>query len=147
MADRENKPVTRGVGGRWLPGGQSPNPGGRAKGVASYVRAQTRDCQELIDHFIQIFRGQPIRAAVFEKGKRVEMELIPTLAERNAAAEVLLDRGIGRPAQTIDLPGEGRQSTVIVLSRDMGDDPLADKARALTEGQDGGQIYQPPRSS
>jgi hypothetical protein len=69
--------------------GQSGNPGGRSKAYAAlsrYIRAHTKDGEELADHLLLIARD-----ASAEPGVRLR------------ALTELLDRGIGKAPQTIDL--------------------------------------------
>lgn len=86
----ENKPLsisrTRG-NPAWLPG-VSGNPGGRPKGLAELVKAETRDGAELIEFYLRVFRGkrQPLRY-------------------RFEAAAWLADRGFGKALQQMELTG------------------------------------------
>ena len=69
--------------------GQSGNPGGRPK-VAEAVRKLAQDHgQEAIERLVALMRGEDARVA-------------------QAAAGALLDRGFGKPAQTIDLDASVR---------------------------------------
>ena len=70
--------------------GQSGNPGGRPKGLAALVRAQTKDGKELVDLMIGVLRGKLI-----VNGKR------PSFGDRIKAAEWLADRGWGKSVETI----------------------------------------------
>ena len=76
------------VGKPW-PKGVSGNPGGRPKGVAAYIREQTKDCQELVDRLIKVARG----------------ETGASQRDQNEAMKILLERGLGRPTETV-LTGE-----------------------------------------
>jgi hypothetical protein len=95
----ENKPVSisRGRGNPgWLPG-VSGNPGGRPKGLAELVKAETRDGAELIDFYLRVLRGkrQPMRY-------------------RLEAAARLADRGFGKALQQMELTGpEGGPMEVV----------------------------------
>lgn len=66
----------------WKKGDPSPNPGGRPKGLASYIRDKTLDGTELADFLIGVMRGQE---KVFCK-----------MSDRLKAVEMLLDRGFGK---------------------------------------------------
>jgi hypothetical protein len=78
-------PENRGVTGRFLPGTLSPNPGGRPKGLASLVRAETRDGAELVAFMLGVLRTAR-----------------HPLALRMMAAQWLADRGFGKAVQTLE---------------------------------------------
>jgi hypothetical protein len=76
----------RPVGKPWQPG-QSGNPNGRSK-VAAEVRALARQhCPEAIDTLVRLMRESD--------DERVRL----------SAAESLLDRGVGKPAQAVEVSG------------------------------------------
>lgn len=77
----EKKTVPKGLI-PWQPGCPSPNPGGRPKGLASYIREKTLDGTELADFLINVMRGNE---KVFCK-----------MTDRLRAVEILLDRGFGK---------------------------------------------------
>ena len=79
----ENSAIT--APGRPFPVGLSGNPGGRPKGLASLVRAQTGDGAELVEFMLGVLRGK--RKAPL----RLRME----------AAAWLADRGFGKAAQPV----------------------------------------------
>jgi hypothetical protein len=62
----------------WKPG-VSPNPGGRPKGLAAYIRENTMDGRELADYLLAVIRG----AVNYKGGDRIK------------ACEILLNRGFG----------------------------------------------------
>jgi hypothetical protein len=66
----------------WKKGDPSPNPGGRPKGLAAYIREQTLDGRELADFLILVVRG----------GDRVFCKM----SDRLKAVEMLMDRAFGR---------------------------------------------------
>lgn len=75
--------------GRWVRGGPSPNPGGRPKEVGHVRELARQHTGEAIATLVEILRhGTPDRARV-------------------AAAQVLLERGWGRPEQPLVGPGGG----------------------------------------
>ena len=84
----------------WKPGCPSPNPGGRPKGLASYIRENTLDGRELADFLIAVVRG----------GERVFCKM----NDRLKACEMLLDRGFGRLP---DLAVEEKMRPVIDLGK------------------------------
>ena len=94
-----------GITGRGFRAGQSGNPGGRPRGFAAQVRAETRDGQEIVDVMLKVLR---------DGGGRI--------ADRIEAAKWLGDRGWGRPAQSVEpLVPETDGPRRIVL--DWGDSP------------------------
>jgi hypothetical protein len=78
-------PKNRGVTGRFLPGGPSPNPHGRPKGIAALVQAETRDGAELVAFMLRVLR----------------QEKQPTVL-RMQAAQWLADRGFGKAVQQLE---------------------------------------------
>lgn len=81
--------------GRPFPKGRSGNPGGRPKGLAAYVRAQTKEGKELADFMLAVLR----RSGEFEHAR------LP-LAVRMDAATWLAERGFGKPVQPNTHTGE-----------------------------------------
>jgi len=77
-------PENRGVTGRFLPGNKA-NPGGRPKGLAALVRAETRDGAELVAYMLNVLRTPRQPTAL-----------------RMAAAQWLADRGFGKAVQTVE---------------------------------------------
>lgn len=72
--------------------GQSGNPGGRPKEDAE-VKALARDCgPEAVKKLVELMRGDDRRTAL-------------------AAAQALLDRGFGKPGQSVELSGAVGQMT------------------------------------
>ena len=65
--------------------GMVANPGGRPKGLASYVREQTDDGQNLVDFYVSVFDGS------YRIGRSA-----PSLRQRMEAADWLADRGHGK---------------------------------------------------
>jgi hypothetical protein len=80
--------------------GQSGNPGGRAKGLASLVREQTRDGAELVEFMLSVLRGK----------KKAPLRL------RMEAAAWLADRGFGRVAQPLTGADGGPMRFTLALS-------------------------------
>lgn len=66
----------------WKPGCPSPNPGGRPKGLAAYIRENTMDGRELADFLIGVVRGHDDHFA--------------KMTDRLKACEMLMDRAFGR---------------------------------------------------
>lgn len=81
------------VGRRFAPG-QSGNPGGRAKGLAAYIRKHTKDGAELAQFVLNVLRVEGEFA-----GARLPLAL------RLDAATWLADRGFGRPVQAQEVSG------------------------------------------
>jgi hypothetical protein len=84
-------PENRGVTGRFLPS-VSGNPGGRPKGLAAMVQAETRAGAELVGFMLRVLRDQRQ----------------PTVL-RMQAAQWLADRGFGKPVQQL----EGTMTTTV----------------------------------
>ena len=68
------------VATQWKPG-ICPNPGGRPKGLASYIRESTLDGRELADFLMSVMRGN---------------EVFSKIADRLKACEMLMDRAFGK---------------------------------------------------
>jgi hypothetical protein len=94
----------RGLSGtsRFQPG-QSGNPGGRPKSIfGSLIREQTRDGADLVDFYLDVFRG-----------KRRPLKL------RMEAATWLADRGFGRPVQATEISGPDSGPVVVAKGPDL----------------------------
>jgi len=81
--------------------GQSGNPGGRPKGLAARVRAETRDNEEQVEFFLRLSRTL--------NPETPEKERIPgaTLRDVREAHEWLADRGSGKAVERVaNLPME-----------------------------------------
>ena len=76
--------------GRPFPKGVSGNPGGRPRGLASYVREKTCDGTEIVDLMVSVMRGETVDGAK------------PRLRDRMDAATWLSDRGFGRPVNQVE---------------------------------------------
>ncbi len=91
------KPFTKGVSGnpnKVFKPGQSGNPGGRAQGIERQVRELIGDdLPKLIAAQVRIARGLPPLEAP-------DMEI--KAADSTRACDSLIDRGWGKPKQTID---------------------------------------------
>lgn len=75
----------------WKKGDPSPNPGGRPKGLATFIREQTKDGQELATILLEIARGQ--RKAFLRPSDQLK------------AIEMLLDRaGFPKAISSADSP-------------------------------------------
>ena len=99
MTDRENTPAVaagRGPGGKWMPG-HSPNPGGRPKALTAVVEAARSHTVAAIAALAEI-NSDPAQPA----------------AARVSAAQALLDRGWGKPAQPVDGDGEGGPVQIVL---------------------------------
>jgi hypothetical protein len=96
--------------GRPFAKGQSGNPGGRPikprtieqRKLEHDVRIFARDCgAEAIDKLVELMRGV---VTVEIDGKPVQM-LVPPMTQL-AAANAVLDRGYGRPQQSVEITGQ-----------------------------------------
>lgn len=83
----ENSIATDRVVGRPFAKGVSGNPGGRPKGLASYVREQTLDGEELVDFHLRVRKGEEVNGRRFTTDQMME------------AARWLGDRGWGKAIQ------------------------------------------------
>lgn len=99
------------VRGRPFAPGNSANPGGRPKGLASLVRQETKDGAELVAFMLRVLRGrkQPLRY-------------------RLEAASWLADRGFGKALQQMEVSGpEGEALTIRIEYTSEGGDPDPDR--------------------
>lgn len=78
--------------------GQSGNPGGlpgRSKGIAAYLREQTKDLREVADLFIGVMRGTPM--VDNETGDVT----VPAAKDRLEAGKWIADRAIGKAIELV----------------------------------------------
>ena len=80
----DERPQNRGATGRFVPGNRA-NPGGRPKGLAALVRAETRDGAELVAFMLGVLRAPKQPTAL-----------------RILAAQWLADRGFGKAVQFVE---------------------------------------------
>ena len=80
----------------WRRGQPSPNPGGRPKGLASLVREQTKDGQELVEFMLKVLRSK-------RHPLRYKMEAVGWLA----------DRGYGKALQQTEISGPDAEPLTI----------------------------------
>ena len=94
MTVQDNGKSTRlgGVTGRGFRPGQSGNPGGRPRGLATLAREAVADGRDLIAFYLAIFRGD---------AKAIHARKI-TLHDRMEAAEWLGERGWGKAPNVAD---------------------------------------------
>ena len=92
--------AARKVVGRPFPKGVSGNPGGRARGLAAYVKSKVGDNgEQLVDALYAIAFGDAVaRQDVFG-----EMMAPPKLRDRQQAISELMDRGFGKSVQSVDV--------------------------------------------
>lgn len=110
MAD---KPLVRGEGGRFAKGNKA---GGR-KALPEDLKAAFRAASpEALATLIDVMRHGK------QDGSRVR------------AAEIILDRGYGKPVQAVDLTSEDNQTVGVVLLPQVADLTRADLAGDLTGG-------------
>ena len=92
---------------KFLPG-ESGNPNGRPKkgfSLAEIVREKTNDGADVVDFLIKVVNGRVRKAK---------------LADRIHAAEVLLDRGFGKPLQSVELSGPDGGPIQLITIADLG---------------------------
>ena len=118
----------------WKPG-QSDNPSGRPKGtrdLVGYVLETTDGGKELVDELVSIPRGVMPNVAVQEASRsRKDQQVRPT--DQLKAIEMLLDRGLGRPPQQLDIAHSVSDRPLEHLS-DETLQLLVENARQLQEG-------------
>jgi hypothetical protein len=118
----------------WKPG-QSDNPSGRPKGIrdlVGYVLETTDGGKELVDELVSIPRGVMPNVAVQEASRpRKDQQVRPT--DQLKAIEMLLDRGLGRPPQQLDIAHSVSDRPLEHLS-DETLQLLVENARQLQEG-------------
>ena len=118
----------------WQPG-QSGNPSGRPKGtrdLAGYVLETTDGGKELVDALVSIARGVMPNVAVQEGARpRKDQQVRP--ADQLKAIEMLLDRGIGRSPQQLDIAHSVSDRPLEHLSDETLRLPV-ENARQLKEG-------------
>lgn len=93
---------------QWKPGGPSPNPGGRPKGLSSYIREKTLDGRDLVDFLDSVMRG----------GEKVFCKM----SDRLKAVEMLLAYGLWPKVGAVD-PSGGEIKPLLDLSK-LTDDEL-----------------------
>ncbi len=111
--------------------GVSGNPGGRTKAhreVARYIRDKTMDGKELADILLTIARNA-------EAEDRVRL----------LAVEALLDRGIGKPVQAVDLRVDG-EIAVNEQPRDWSLIPIEERRGLLEAANRMGALIEAPTS-
>ena len=80
-----------------------------AAGLAKYIRDKTTDGRDLIDFIIAVARGQAI-PTTFQDSKGRDVVHKPTLADREWAINTLLNRGFGKPIDTIEIAQEAPEA-------------------------------------
>jgi hypothetical protein len=75
--------------GGFAAGGPSPNPGGRPKGAQEIQNKALSLCSEALDVLTQIMRGQQADKSI--------------ASTQLAAAQAILDRGVGKAGQSLAL--------------------------------------------
>ena len=118
----------------WKPG-QSGNPSGRPRGIrdlAGYVLESTDAGRELIDALVCLARGVLPHVAA-QEGSRPRKNQQVRPADQLKAIEMLLDRGLGRSPQQVDIAHSVTDRPFANLS-DATLQLLVENARQLEEG-------------
>ena len=102
--------------------GQSGNPGGRPAGIRAEVKKHTGDNGEkAIEALALIAWGTPAEITAFFHAAHK-----PNVRERLEAVTELLDRGFGRPTQTLETPGgDGVILPTVILHRPASSEPAS----------------------
>lgn len=106
--------------------------GGRASkskraGIADYVLEKTGNCKDMIDFLIGLVQGQ------IENPETGEVEtLMASVTERKDAAKTLLEYGVGKPAQSVELDANiNEKATVVVVPMEVTEEEWNKKAQEI----------------
>ena len=77
--------------GRPFPKGMSGNPGGRPRGLSSYIRETTDGGREMVDLMVAVMRGETINGG-----------MKPKIKDQMDAVSWLADRGFGRAITPVE---------------------------------------------
>jgi hypothetical protein len=129
-----------GITGKGFMPGISGNPGGRPRGLASYVQGKTRDGQTLVDFAVDLVEGKLIDCEIVYPPKEtgcqptvIRYQQTPPARLRLEAAQWLADRGWGKAIQEVAV-AQGAKFVVRHLVYPPGHDPLAgEQTQALAE--------------
>ncbi len=92
-------PPPRDPNGRWLPGGRSPNAGGLSQEKRELIDLARERSPAALDKIFAIMNDETVPPAV---------QLV--------AAGMILDRGYGKPRQSVDVEQQGRTLEEILLA-------------------------------
>ena len=105
-----NRPKKRVPPGRRWQKGESGNPGGRPKGLGSYVREKCgEDGRVLIDMLFAIVTND----VQFFEQHAIE---VPNTKEVLQATEMLMDRGWGKATQAVEVGGMGGGPVAVTVT-------------------------------
>jgi hypothetical protein len=110
--------ITRRVVGKPFAKGSSGNPGGRGKGIARYIREQTKNGEELIDLLLECARGELVtkRAKTLEDGTSFMTEYYPSCRDRLDALKFLVERGLGSELESVSPENEAAGALAVYTS-------------------------------
>jgi Family of unknown function (DUF5681) len=112
-------PPRRDPNGRWLPGGRSPNAGGLSREKRELVDVARERSPAALDKIFAIMNDETVPPAV-----------------QLAAAGMILDRGYGKPRQSVEVAKQGRTLEELLLA--IHEEREAKKAQQRAEGDQEG---------
>ncbi len=92
-------PPQRDASGRWLPGGRSPNAGGLSPEKRELIDLARERSPAALDKIFAIMNDETVPPAV-----------------QLAAAGMILDRGYGKPRQSVEVEKQGRTLEELLLA-------------------------------
>ena len=107
--------------GRPFRPGQSGNPGGKKKGVAELVRAQTKDGRDIIAFMVAVMQGRAYDYPDLPPGPHRGVAFVPSPDERLQAAQWLADRAFGKAPQVVEATIDSTSTQVDVLAITLAD--------------------------
>lgn len=95
--------------------------------VAEYVLEQTGNCKDMIDFLIAMVRGRAV-----DPDSEEEIPVMATAADRKDAAKTLLEYGVGKPKQSVELDANiNEKATVVVVPMEVTEEEWNKKAQEI----------------